>query len=238
MAWLERILGALRSSDPPATTTQTPQPRTASSAPTRIPTATPPTPATFTPSYPVADDDDEPQPKWYVPADGDKSRFTAPVGGMPPLHLIPYQDGLRLCEDSTGLLVSPNDRRLPGVGIFVVNVRGETYYKAACKAGDFSPGVSVRLRREPDNPYDANAVAITADADGAPVIGYVNKQKARIMSRIIDGGAVLEAISLRGNRAGVVTDQVAILAAEPELIDHLRSTRPATFPRPAFMGPR
>ena len=155
---------------------------------------------------------------------------------MPPLHLIAYQDGLRLCEDSTGLLVSPNDRRLPHLGIFVVNVRGEAYYKTACKAGDFSPGVPVRLRREPNNPYDANAVAITADLDGAPVIGYVNKQKARTMSRLIDGGAVLEAISLRGKRAGVATEQVAILAADPALMAHLRTPRPPHLPQPAFRG--
>lgn len=228
MFWLDRFR---RSAHAPDRTKAQPRPQP---GPGRRASAL--APSTFKPSYPVAGDDDEQLAKWYVPADGDKQRFVAADGGMPPLRLIPYKDGLRLCEDSTGLLVSPNDRRLPGAGIFVVNVRGETYYKAACKAGDFSPGVAVRLRREPDNPYDMNAVAITADTDDAPVIGYVNKQKGRTMSRLIDGGTVLEAISLRGNRAGVVTDQVAILAADPAVVAHLRAPRPASLPRPVFLG--
>lgn len=105
--------------------------------------------------------------RWYVPADGDGARFVGQDGAPPPLHLIDYRSGgesvLRLCEDSTGLLVGPTDRRLARAGIYVSNLRGESYHPKECKAGDFGPGQPVRLIREPDNAYDPNAVAVTAD---------------------------------------------------------------------------
>lgn len=53
----------------------------------------------------------------------------------------------------------------------------EAYHKAACKVGDFSPGATVRLKREPENPHDPFAVAVTADEDDAKVAAYVNKQR-------------------------------------------------------------
>lgn len=84
------------------------------------------------------------QDRWYVPVDGDRERFVDPASGMPLLHLIRHYSGgedvLRLCEDSTGLLVGPTDRRLAPAGIYVSNLRGENYHKAACRRGDFSPG--------------------------------------------------------------------------------------------------
>ena len=92
--------------------------------------------------------------------------------GMPPLRLIPYADSgriqvLRLCEDTTGLLVGPTDRRLFRAGVYSYNLRGETYNSTACRLGDFRPGTPVRLVSTPDNPH---AVAVTSDTDGAPAV--------------------------------------------------------------------
>ncbi len=118
-----------------------------------------------------------------MPADGDGARFVGQDGAPPPLHLIDYRSGgesvLRPCEDSTGLLVGPTDRRLARAGIYVSNLRGESYHPKECKAGDFGPGQPVRLIREPDNAYDPNAVAVTADRARAQPAAYVNKAKAR-----------------------------------------------------------
>ena len=159
-------------------------------------------------------------------------------GGMPTLHLIRYRDSsgesvLRLCEDSTGLLVGPTDRRLAAAGIYVSNLQGEAYYKAACKAGDFSPGTTVRLKREPENPHDSFAVAVTADDDDAKVAAYVNKQKARTLSKLLDSGVELRAVSLRGTGQYTPCQQIAILAARPDVVAHLLSPRPRGLPRPA-----
>lgn len=175
---------------------------------------------------------------WYVPQDGDADRFVGPDGAMPPVHLIEYRDSsgenvLRLCEDATGLLVGPTDRRLARAGIFVSQLRGEAHHETACRRGDFSPGARVRLRREPENPFDPFAVAVTADVDGAAVAAYVNKQKARALAKLLDQGTELSAVSLRGTRPGRACDQLAVLAAGPDLMAHLCEPRPVHLPAPA-----
>jgi len=174
--------------------------------------------------------------RWYVPQGGNPDRFVG-ANGLPTLRLIPYRDVggeyvLRLCEDSSGLLVGPTDRRLPRAGIYVSQLRGEAHHEAECRAGNFHPGEPVRLVREPGNSYDGNAVAVY-DATGKYMAAYVNKQKARTLAKLIDSGAAIEAISIRGTRSGVGCHQVAILAASPDVLRHVLSPRPAGSPQPA-----
>ncbi len=173
---------------------------------------------------------------WYAPRDGNRDRFLGP-NGIPPLRLIPYRDSSgelvwRLCEDSTGLLVGPSDVRLPRAGIYFSQLKGEWYHQAACRAGDFRPGAVVKLVREPDCEADPNAVAVY-DATGRHLAAYVNKQKARMLAKLIDAGEPIEAISVRGTRPGVPCDQIAIIAARPDVIHHLRGPRPKDLPTPA-----
>ncbi|NJC70947.1 hypothetical protein HC031_14660 [Planosporangium thailandense] len=177
-----------------------------------------------------------PDGRWYVPHDGDRDRFVG-ADGVPPLHLIVYGDTggesvLRLCEDTTGLLVSPSDTRLPRAGIYVSQLRGEAYHRTACEAGDFRPGRPVRLVREPDNEFDRNAVAVY-DHAGLHPAAYVNKQKARMLSRLMDSGEPIEAISIRGTGSGIPCDQIAVLAASPEVLRRLLEPRPDHLPTPA-----
>ena len=47
----------------------------------------------------------------------------------------------------------------------------------------------MRLNREPDNHHDPFAVAVTADEDDAKVAAYVNKQKARTLSKLLASAA-------------------------------------------------
>lgn len=176
---------------------------------------------------------------WYVPSDGDKTRFTD-SDGLPTLRLIEYVDRsgegvLRLRENSTGLLVGPTDLRLPYCGILVSNLRGESYHADACRRGDFSPGACVTLMPEPDNPHDPKAVAVY-DATGAHHCAYVNKQKARAYLKRLALGEQLEAISLRGTPPGTPCQQVTILVATPEVMALLRSPRPDDSPKPAHLG--
>lgn len=167
---------------------------------------------------------------WYVPAGVDDSRFIDPATGMPALRLVRYyavygEWVLRLCENATGLMIGPTDRRLPMLDVYVAKLRGTRFYREALKAGEFSPGEYVRIRREPDNPFDSNAVAIE-DGIRDGVIGYVNRHKARQLAARLDSGKEYRAISLRGSPAGMETEQVTVLITSQHIITHLTSPRP------------
>ncbi|MER5871189.1 HIRAN domain-containing protein [Streptomyces sp. NPDC002044] len=170
----------------------------------------------------------------YVPSDGPADRFVPAPGVLHRLHLVEYGGGLRLCEDETGLLVGPTDRRLQQAGLYVINVRGVQYYPKAARRADLSPGRPLRLVPEPDNPHDPFAVAVHPSYGKEP-IGYVDKQKARHLAKLITGGASLTVVSLRGTGVGVDCKAVAVLAAAPEVVAHLMSPRPPALPRPAYL---
>lgn len=168
------------------------------------------------------------EPSRYVPKD-DPQRF---AGDPPPLHLVRARGELILVEDSTGLLVGPTDRRLAKVGIYVAKLRGESYHKTACRQGDFAPGSTVRLVPEPDNKHDPNAVAVTADDDAAKTAAYISKGYAKRFGRLVAGDEPLRAIAIRGTTSGAPCDKITILAAHPDLVEHLLSRRPKGSPRP------
>ncbi|MYS22238.1 HIRAN domain-containing protein [Streptomyces sp. DvalAA-14] len=170
----------------------------------------------------------------YVPSDGPKDRFVPPPGVMPPLHLIEYSDGLRLCEDSTGLLVGPTNRHLAAANIYVTNLRGMAHYAKAARAADLRPGQPLRLVPEPDNPHDRFAIAVHS-ADGIGPVGYVNKQKARAWSKLLAAGAGWGTISLGGTEPGKPCGGMAILSANPAVVRHVLSPRPAGLPTPVFL---
>ncbi len=160
------------------------------------------------------------EPRRYVTGD-DPNRFAPDDSGFPPLLLIRYQEGLRLSEVGTGLLVGTTDRRLFGLGIYSYNCVGEYYRQTACKDGDFSPGARVRLVREPDNPHDPNAIAVTSDGPGASVAAYISRGHAKRLRKILDAGTQIDAIATAGTAAGQPCDSIAVLAARPELLAYL-----------------
>jgi len=176
---------------------------------------------------------------WYAPQDGDSGYFLGP-DGVPALHLIPCRgDGgevaLQLCEDTTGQLVNPRDSRLPLAGVYVSQLRGAAFHRLGCTAGDFRPGARVHLLREPANEFDPDAVAVY-DGTGRYLAAYVNNQKARLLSRLIDSGQPLEAVSIQGTGPGHPCEQVAVLAASPKVLQRLLEPRPANLPAPARGG--
>lgn len=177
------------------------------------------------------DDGDGGPERWYVPSGPEHRDRFATSDGVPPLRLIEYWSSetdewvLRLCENSTGLLVGPTDRRLPALGVYVSNLRGERYHQDECRAGDFGLGAPVLLVREPENEHDKNAVAVY-DATGQHLAAYMNKQRARQVAKLLDRGEPLVAISLRGTPAGMECPKISILVTAPDLIHHLLSPRP------------
>lgn len=170
--------------------------------------------------------------RWYVTTD-DPDRFQLDADGLPPFRLLAYQDGLRLCEDATGMLIGPTDRRLFRLGVYSYNAVGEFAYARVCKAGDFRPGAPVRLVRQPDNPHDPNAVAIKAEGSD-DVAAYVSRGHAKRLAKLLDAGLQVEAIATRGTPPGVECEAIAVVAAEPRIMARLRSPRPAHLPAPVF----
>lgn len=180
------------------------------------------------------EDSTGPAESLYVPTGGDAERFVPRDEALPLLHLIEYHGSLSLCEDATGLLVGPKDRRLATAGIYVANLRGVAYYKPANRHADTRPRRPLRLVREPENPHDSFAIAVH-DGAGTGPLGYINRQKARAWSKLLLEGVELQAISLRGTAHRRPCDGVTVLAAKPEVVAHLLSRRPDSLPMPVFL---
>lgn len=166
---------------------------------------------------------------WFVPRTAEPDRLTPPPGEHPALRLVHLHDWLALCEDRTGLIVGVKDRRLAALGIYSLPARGLKHHESDARRGDFAAGRTLRLVREPANPHDPNAIAVY-DHTGRYCAGYINRQKARTLARLIDAGTVLDAISTRGTGPGQPCDKVEILAAPPEMMRHLLSPRPSRIP--------
>ena len=68
------------------------------------------------------------------------------------------------------------------------------------------------LRREADNPFDANAIAVEwSDAEGVHQLGYVPRALAGVLAPLMDDGATLTALAIRAlkvPRAGTWTKPV------------------------------
>lgn len=79
----------------------------------------------------------------------------------------------------------------------------------------------VELVREPDNPYDANAVAIHQDGQR---VGYFNKGMSSELAKVLDRGEELQAM-------GISADPPKVVASSPNIMDHLvRRIRSAEWP--------
>ncbi|MEE2522512.1 HIRAN domain-containing protein [Pseudarthrobacter sp. J75] len=85
-----------------------------------------------------------------------------------------------------------------------------TSLRARCQIADLA------VKREPDNEHDANAVAITAGRP-ATKIGYVNKQRAKWVAELLDGGQELDGLVIQSK-----TSSPRILLTTPEMLAYLR----------------
>ena len=82
-------------------------------------------------------------------------------------------------------------------GLESISVVGEKYEGRldALQSAAFSPGRALRLVREPDNPYDANAVAVY-DAAGSLHVGYLPKEHAARIATQLDAGQSYQCYSM------------------------------------------
>ena len=147
--------------------------------------------------------------------------MTLGENGMPTGYLELWEKQLVITPDSKpGAMVNPKSPRLHKLGIYSFSVCGTSHYEAAVKSANLRPGQPVRLARAPDNPYDSNAIAVFAEKGRKP-IGYVNKQNAARLAKLIDRGEDIAAITTRGNRPGSVGLVPMVVAARREVLAHL-----------------
>ncbi|BCW83968.1 hypothetical protein NicSoilE8_16410 [Arthrobacter sp. NicSoilE8] len=151
----------------------------------------------------------------YIATEEAKARLVAGPDGLPPLKLVSSNNGLDLAFPD-GKLVDYNLLALRQFNIFAFRVVGMGYYEDPEKPFRFRNGQRVAVRRESHNEHDANAVAIVI---GRPErkIGYVNKQRAKWVAELLDGGQELEGLVIQSK-----VSSPRVLVTTPEMLAHLR----------------
>ena len=151
----------------------------------------------------------------YVPPAVAQSELVAGPDGMPPLRLVSSNNGLDLALPD-GQLVDYKILALRHFQIFAFRVVGMSFYEDPNKPFKFRNGQRIQAVREPDNEHDANAVAITTGRP-AKKIGYVNKQRAAWVAKVLDAGQELDGIIIQSKAASP-----RVLLTTPEMLAYLQ----------------
>ena len=77
------------------------------------------------------------------------------------------------------------------VPVYKAHLRGLAYYDYAAVKDRLRPGDALRLVREPDNPYDADAIAVFY---GPHRLGYLPAVENIVLARMMDRGLKLTAV--------------------------------------------
>lgn len=78
----------------------------------------------------------------------------------------------------------------PAIPVLEAHIRGFGYHAGPQVLGRMRPGDALDLVREPENPHDADAIAVYWS--GHP-LGYLPREENRTLARLLDGGAELRA---------------------------------------------
>jgi hypothetical protein len=135
----------------------------------------------------------------YVPPASAKRQLVAGADGRPPLRLVPSNNGLDLALPD-GELVDYKILALRHFQIFAFRLVGMGFYEDPNEPFKFRNGQRVQAVREPDNEHDVNAVAIYTGRP-AKKIGYVNKQRASWVAKLLDAGQELDGIIIQSKAA-------------------------------------
>lgn len=135
--------------------------------------------------------------------------------GMPPLRLVSSHNGFDLALPD-GELVDYKILVLRHFQIFSFRVVGMGFYEDPDRPFKFRNGQRVQAVREPENEHDANAVTITTGRP-AKKIGYVNKQRAAWVAKLLDAGQELDGIIIQSKAASP-----RVLLTTPEMLAYLQ----------------
>jgi HIRAN domain len=112
---------------------------------------------------------------------------------------VVWISGFQLVEPETGRYLGRDAPELAARGLHVAGVAGAGRHHAdALVAEDVAPGRALELRRDPDNPHDASAIAVHG-AGGAQV-GWVPRELAAELAPALDAGGEWAAVVLREQR--------------------------------------
>jgi hypothetical protein len=105
--------------------------------------------------------------------------------------------GYHLVDPATGRFLA---RNAPAArGLRIAAVAGAARHHADALASDhIAPGRPLALRRDPDNPHDAAAIAV--DVPGGPQAGWVPREVAAELAAELDAGRPWSAVVLREQR--------------------------------------
>jgi hypothetical protein len=107
--------------------------------------------------------------------------------------------GYTVVDPATGRYLARDAPELRERGLVVAGVAGAArFHDEALQSEQVSPGRALRLRRDPDNEHDPNAIAVLA-ADGTQV-GWVPREIAAPPAAALDAGAAWSAVVLRERR--------------------------------------
>jgi hypothetical protein len=128
--------------------------------------------------------------------------------------------GYQLVDSESGRYLARDAPELAARGLRVAGVAGAGRHHAEALASDaVAPGQPLALRRDADNPHDANAIAVHAGGDGGQV-GWVPRELAAELAPELDAGRPWSAVVLREQRRSPRdprTGLTMLLAAAPEI---------------------
>jgi HIRAN domain len=108
--------------------------------------------------------------------------------------------GYTVVEPESGRYLGRDDPALAARGWRIAGVAGAGRHHAeALGSDDAAPGRPLILRRDSDNPYDPNAIAV--DGVGGEQLGWVPRELAAELAPELDAGRRWSAVVLREQRA-------------------------------------
>ena len=108
--------------------------------------------------------------------------------------------GYQLVERESGRYLARDAPELAALGLRVAAVAGAGQHHAEALATDaVAPGRPLELRRDRDNPHDANAIQVHP-GDGGDQVGWVPRELAAELAADLDAGRPWAAVVLREQR--------------------------------------
>jgi len=124
-----------------------------------------------------------------------EERYWYPDDGV-----VVWLAGYSIVDPESGSFLARDAPGLVERGLQVAGVAGAgRHHNEALQSGGAAPGRALRLRRDPDNPHDENAVAV--DELGGAQVGWVPREIAEQLAPDLDAGRPWSAVVLREQRS-------------------------------------
>jgi hypothetical protein len=140
---------------------------------------------------------------------------------------IVWISGYTLVDSESGRFLARDAPELRERGLRVVGVAGAGQHHAQALArDDVAPGRPLVLRRDADNPHDANAIAV--HGAGGEQVGWVPREVAAELAPSLDAGDPWSALALREQRRSPRDPRAGLtmlLAAAPAIELRVRDDR-------------